>query len=211
MANLSEWFGGLAASPAAGPAAHAPDWLVLLDGGEPFREVLPFGEPAPEPPAAEEPVPDPHAEALAQAWADGEATGRAAAAAEAAERSERQRALRLTFHALDEVALGVLAEDLAATVLALVQGVFGEAAIDRAGLLARCHAAARRIGGAAENLALHLHPADIDLLGPEGLAGWRVVPDAAMARGALRIDSPDGAVADGPEEWRRAIEAAVRG
>jgi flagellar assembly protein FliH len=204
-----EWLGELAALPLADVSSEgAPDWLAVLGGPEPFREALPFGEPEPAP--VTPPAPDPHVEALKRARAEGEAAGRAAAAAEAADSAARQRALRLNFRSLDEAALAVLAEDLAATVMALAEGVLGEAAIDRAGLIARCHAAARRIGGAAEALALHLHPEDIDLIGPEALAGWRVVPDAGVTRGALRIEGPEGAVSDGPEEWRRAIAAAVR-
>ena len=217
MANSSEWIGALAgaALPAPAPATEEPGWLALLAPGGGFREALPFGAAEPEPSPPEEPAPDPQAEALAravaQARAEGEAAGHAAAQAEAAEHAARHRALRLTFHTLDEAALGVLAEDLAATVMTLAERVLGEAAVDRAGLLARCRAAAARIGGAADSLALHLHPDDIALLGPEGLAGWRVVPDPALTRGALRIESPEGAVSDGPEEWRRAIAAAVQG
>ena len=209
MANLSEWLGRIADAPFAGTG---PGWINLLEEGAGFREALPFGEPeVTVVPERSEPLPDPAVQAQARAFAEGEAAGRAAAEAEAAEHNARQRALRLNFRTLDEAATGLLAEDLAATVATLAKGVLGEAAIDRDGLLARCHAAARRIGGAAESLALHLHPEDIAMLGKDTLAGWRVVPDAALDRGSLRIEGPDGSVGDGIEEWRRAIAAAVRG
>lgn len=213
MANSSDWLGALAAPPLDQPPA-TPGWLALVGGHQPrFREALPFGEPDPPaaPPAPGGSAPDPLAEALARAFAEGEAAGRAAAMAEAAELGDRQRALRLGFRAFDTAALGALAEDLAATVMALADGVLGEAAIDRTGLFARCQAAAARIGGTAGAFALHLHPEDADLLGEEALSGWQVVPDAALERGSLRIEGPDGSVSDGPEEWRRAIAAAVRG
>lgn len=214
MANSSDWLGAL-----AGHEEAAPGWLALLDTGEAFREAVPYGAPeaeaeAPPPPpepAPEEPGPDPLAEALARAFAQGEAAGRAAASAEAEDRAKRQRAIRLAFRSLDEAAQTVLADDLAATVMALCDGALAGAAIDRDGLVARCHAAARRIGGAAEALALHLHPDDIALLGDDALAGWRVVPDPALERGAVLIEGADGSVSDGPAEWRRAIAAAVRG
>lgn len=214
MANLSEWLGRLAEAPFAGGAftEGAPGWIALLEEGAGFREALPFGEPeVAAPPERSEPLPNLAAQAGARAFADGEAAGRAAAQAEAAEHTARQRALRLNFRNLDEAALGLLAEDLAATVTALAQGVLGEAAIDCEGLLARCQAAARRIGGAANALALHLHPEDVAMLGEEALAGWRIVHDAGLDRGSLRIEGPDGSVGDGIEEWRRAIAAAVRG
>lgn len=221
---MSDWIERLA-EPAA-PAAQPPDWLARLgagegDGapaaGEAFREALPFGEPRPAPPPPppaplpEPPAVDPAAEAQARAYAEGEAAGRAAARAEAEARAARQRALRLAFRALDEAALGVLAEDLAATVIALCEAVLGKAALDPAGILARCEAAARRIGGASDALALHLHPEDIAVLGETALAGWRVVPDAGLERGTVLLEGPEGTAGDGPAEWRRAIAAAVRG
>lgn len=225
---MSDWIGRLAAADpfpeAEGEAPlAAPGWLALLgaeDAGDPaeaFREALPFAPPAPAPPPpapeplAVEPEPDPAATALARAYADGEAAGRAAAEAEGEARGARQRTLRLAFRTLDEAAMAVLAEDLAATVLALCEGVLGEAAFDVEALRARCRAAAQRIGGAAEGLALHLHPDDVALLGDDALPGWRIVPDHALARGAVLIEGPEGSVSDGPAEWRRAIAAAVRG
>jgi flagellar assembly protein FliH len=228
MANSSEWLGPLAGADvvtAPDTKAQPPAWLALLDTAGAFREAALFGDPAgaaglveqrPEAESESEPepepdAPDPLAEALALARAEGFAEGRAAAEAEGAARSGRQRALRLSFRALDEAALGVLAADLAATVAALCEGVLGEAARDPAGLLARCHEAARRIGGAAEALVLHLHPDDISLLEPGAFAGWRLAPDEALEPGSLMIEGPDGSVADGPAEWRRAIAAAVRG
>ncbi len=139
------------------------------------------------------------------------AAGRAAAEAEGEALGRHQLALRLSFHALDEAALAVLADDLAATVLSMCDGVLGEAARDPAGLRERCAAAASRIGGAADTLVLHLHPDDIAMIGEGALAAWRLAPDAGLERGSLRIESPDGTVTDGPAEWRRAIAAAVRG
>lgn len=213
MANLSEVLAG----EIAVPAPPAPGWLALLAEPEGFRAGAPFAPPppaapAPEPePAPAEPPGDPAAEALARAFAEGEAAGRAAAAAEAAAQAAHQRALRLAFHALDEAALGVLAEDLAATVIALCAQTLEPHAVDRDSLLARCRAAAARIGGAADALTLHLHPEDMALMGEGALAAWRLAPDAALERGSVVITGPDGAVSDGPAEWRRAIAAAVRG
>lgn len=209
----------------AAPDSAAPGWLALLDGAQRFTEALPFcgmapasladpaPEAAPEPEPAPEPAPapDPLEAALAAAFAEGQAAGRAAAEAEAEARAARQRALRLSFRALDEAALATLADDLVATVSALCEGVLGEAARDPDGLLARCHAAARRIGGAAEALSLHLHPDDIALIGAEALDGWRVVADGALEPGSLVIEGPDGSVCDGPAEWRRAIAEGLRG
>lgn len=224
---MSDWLEALTAEPRYPdlPEDTAPGWLALLaeDEGDsaPFREAsllrgdkaeapAPPPEPGPEP-EPDAPAPDPEAEALARAYADGVAAGRAAAAAEGEALAHRQRALRLNFRSLDEAALGVLADDLAATVQALCDSVMGEAPRDPAALRQRCEAAARRIGGAPGALVLHLHPEDIDLLEDGALAAMRVVPDGALERGSVVIEGPDGAIADGPAEWRRAIAAAVRG
>lgn len=224
MANSSDWLGALAAAPEPGvihEAASGPGWLALLAEGEEdgprFSEAALFGGPAPAvppppppPPEPEPAAPDPIAEARAHAYAEGLAAGRAAAEAAGEALRAHQRALRLTFRTLDEAALQVLAEDLAATVHTLCEGVLGEAALDPQGLRARCEAAARRIGGAAEALVLHLHPEDIALLDEGALGPMRLAPDASLERGSVVIEGPEGSVADGPAEWRRAIVAALR-
>jgi flagellar assembly protein FliH len=218
MANSSEWLGALGALTS--PERPEPGWLALLGEDAAFREVLPFGAPETPPPAqpiAEpepEPEPDPAPEAgdaLAQAYAEGEAAGRAAALADAARDAARQRSLRLAFRHLDEAARDVLAADLADTVIALCEGVLAGHATDRAALMTRCAVAARRIGGAASALRLHLHPSDIAALSPEALADWAVIADSALEPGGLMLEGPEGAVRDGPADWRRAIAAAVRG
>jgi flagellar assembly protein FliH len=213
MANSSEWLGALAA-----PEPVLPPWLMRLgEEDEPgFRSALPFGGPEPEapPPApapAPPPAPDFAPDPLALAYAEGEAAGRAAAEAGIEAQAAAQRSLRLAFRALDEAAMSVLADDLAATVLALCDQVLAECAVDREVLLARCHAAAARIGGAAEELVLHLHPDDIAMLGDGALGAWRLAPDTGLERGSVTVEGPDGAISDGPAEWRRAIAAALRG
>ena len=48
------------------------------------------------------------------------------------------------------------------------------------------------------------------VLGDAALAGMRLVPDPALEPGSLVIEGGEGAISDGPVEWRRAIAAAVR-
>lgn len=213
MANSSDWLAALADA-----GAPPPGWLALIGEAQDFRELLPGAAVAGEPPVpaampqpAPEPLADPAPDALAQAYADGEAAGRAAALAEAEHHAARQRALRLAFRNLDEAASAALAADLAETVIALCDSVLGAHATDREALIARCHAAAQRIGGAPAKLRLHLNPADIDSLGAQALDGWTVIADSTLEPGGLLLEGPEGAVRDGPEDWRRAIAAAVRG
>ena len=42
----------------------------------------------------------------------------------------------------------------------------------------------------------------------QGRADWQVVPDPALARGALRVEAANGGVEDGPAQWRAAITEA---
>ncbi len=223
MATSSDWLGALAAAPPAPPVATAaPRWFEALERPRGFRGGMPFGgdlalfgqplvsvpsEPVPE---AEVPAPDNLALAEARAFAEGEAAGRAAASAEAAREAVHARALRLNFRALDEAALGVLAEELAATVASLCGQVLGEYAADGAALAARCEAAAARLGGGWAGAVLHLHPDDLANLPQGALAGWEIASDPALERGALVIEGADGAVRDTPADWRRALAEALR-
>jgi len=56
---------------------------------------------------------------------------------------------------------------------------------------------------------LRLHPDDITLLGAQLPEGLDVLADPALERGALRIESANGGVEDGPAHWRRAITEAL--
>lgn len=214
MAISCDWLEALAQ-----PAMPAPlRWFDAVAADTGFRAGAPFvaqadpvKAPAPAPP------PDPaesESDALALAFAEGEAAGRAAALAEAEQSRQHAHALRLAFRALDETALGVLAEELAATVKALCTQVMGDYAMDADALAERCKAAATRLGGGWKDAVLHLHPDDATGLAGAGdggaLDGWQVACDLALERGSLVIEAPDGAVCDGPAEWRRALAEALR-
>ncbi len=209
MANSSERFDQLAA-----PERSQPQWIAALSGRDGFQPGSPFAS-APMATlvdsAPEASVEQPEQNALALAFAEGEAAGRAAAEAEAKAERDRQRDIRLTFRAFDQAALDSLASELSDTVIALCEQVLEASAVDREGLIERCQWAARRIGSGPGQSTLHLHPDDIAMLGKDALADWEVQADPAQLRGSLLLEGPDGAVRDGPAEWRRAIAEAVRG
>lgn len=140
----------------------------------------------------------------------GEAAGRAAALAQIAAEAERQRKLKLRFAELDAQAIECLARELARTVCALCEKLLGDFAHDPRALQRRCEEAAKRIGQSPRALALHLNPDDVDRLDRDFVDSWRIVADETIEAGGLRLEGPDGAIADGPAEWRRAIEKAVR-
>jgi len=209
MANSSEWIDHIESAERS-----QPDWIAALNAQEGFQPGSPFGATSIDQPVETMPKPqseDPPEDAIARTFAEGEASGRAAAEAEAQLVLGRQRELRLAFRAFDQAALDSLAAELADTVIALCGEVIGATTIDRENLVTRCEAAAARIGGAANDCALRLHPDDIALVNDAALNGLQLEPDASLERGSLLLEGADGTVRDGPAEWRRAIAEAVRG
>lgn len=153
--------------------------------------------------------PDAHEAALADAYERGLAEARAEADLHRAADSAARDGLALAFARLDAEAALALRQRLADTVAALCEQVIEPALIDRAALADRCDALATRLGESAEACALHLHPDDVPLLDPAMLERWAIRPDADLPRGTLRLEGPDGVLADGPEEWRRLIAGAL--
>lgn len=211
MANSSDW---IAQAGVAGPTA--PGWLAALDQRDGFSASSPFGVSdeavlaAPPENALSEPESAPAEDRIAQAFAEGEAAGRAAASAEAEAALASQRTLRLALRAFDQATLDAFASDLSDTVMALCSQVIAEHTIDSDALMERCRLAAKRIGDVARQCTLRLHPDDIALIDPTGLGDVAIEPDGSLERGSLVLDGPDGAVRDGPAEWRRAIAAALQ-
>jgi len=213
MANSSDWLAEL-----AGEDSFSPQWIAALEEPAIFRDHSPFAKEvwreqpeAPDQSASAVQEDKAATEAIENAFARGEAAGRAAVEAEMQIDAKRHTTLRLAFRALDEAARDALAADLAETVVYLCEGVIGQCAVDGTALLQRCQVAAERMGTAAQLFALHLHPEDIEIVGEEALSCWRVISDPSLERGAIVLEGPEGTVRDGPGEWRRAIAAAVRG
>lgn len=93
---------------------------------------------------------------------------------------------------------GTLSTMLSAAVVRLVGQIVGEVEIDPTMLQARCDAVAAMIDDGEAKSALHLHPDDVPLVDHAGL-GVKVVADAQMKRGCVRLDTADGWVEDGPD------------
>ena len=210
MATSSEWLAALATPP----VVQSPRWFEALGTPKGFCSETPFAgsvSAAPVSEAASNSVPElATPDALAEAEGRGFAAGQAAARAEAEQELAYARALKLHFRALDEAARAVLAEELAATVQTLCMQVLGDYALDGTALVARCEAAAARLGGGWAGAVLMLHPDDAAGLPDGALAGWHIATDPALSRGALVIEGPDGAVRDTPAEWQRALAEVLR-
>ena len=55
-----------------------------------------------------------------------------------------------------------------------------------------------------------IHPDDLALVHAHLPTGLVVEADPSVERGALRIETPDGGVEDGPSQWRRILAEAFR-
>jgi flagellar assembly protein FliH len=206
-------FGGPAPAPvpdaAATPAPHS--WLGALaarpGGFAPDVRFLPVVPAA----AAEEPVAEPlyDKSEVDAAYTRGMAAGRAAVEAEFAARDQARTGLSLSLARLDEALGEQLADRLAQTVMGLCQAAMAPYAIDPAMLQRRCIAAAGVVGEGIIDASLRLHPDDIDLLDRGFASTWHIEPDGALERGTLVFDMAEGAVEDGPAQWRAALAEAL--
>lgn len=147
---------------------------------------------------APEPEVDPVEEARMEAFAQGFDEGcRVTGEAMDADTTARHR-LAEAMELLTPAPSGMLSTMLSATVVRLVEQIVGEVEIDIERLLQRCDAVAAFIDDNDAKSALHLHPEDIALVEGENIA-VRLVPDAAMHRGCVRLETADGWVEDGPD------------
>ncbi len=174
-----------------------------------FCAGSPVDAPPQPPPGPAQPPHDP----LALAWADGHALGLAEGRAEAEARMRADalaaEGLTLSFARLDRALEEELRLRLRDTVAALCEAAILPLALDEEALARRVEAAVAMLARADDDRVLRLHPDDIALIAPRLSRDWQVVPDPALERGALRVETASGGVEDGPATWRRAIAEAL--
>ncbi|MGE4321575.1 MAG: FliH/SctL family protein [Sphingobium sp.] len=112
--------------------------------------------------------------------------------------AQARRQLAETLELLAPAPSGMLSTMLSATVVRLVEQIVGEVEIDAERLLQRCQSVAAFIEDAQADGALHLHPDDVALVEGQAIA-VRLVADAGMKRGCVRLETADGWVEDGPD------------
>ena len=145
-----------------------------------------------------EPEADPLEEARLEAFTMGFDEGCRVTAQTHADASEAHERLTQALEMLSPAPSGMLSTMLSATVVRLVEQIVGEVEIDIERLVQRCDTVAAFIEDNQGKSALHLHPDDIALL--EGVSiGVSLVPDKALHRGCVRLETADGWVEDGPD------------
>ena len=165
-----------------------------------FGQTAAPGEPAQD---------DLHARGWDEGYAAGCAETRAAAEQLAADQAAGQSRIELTLAELDAEQQELLRQRLFGAVEVLCEASLAPLLLDREALAARVERAAAMLARADDERVLRLNPVDLALVGERLPAGLAVQPDPALERGALRLESANGGVEDGPAHWRRAIAEAV--
>ena len=148
-----------------------------------------------------------------RAWDEGHAAGctqtQHAADALAADQAAARGKLELTLARLDIQQQELLRQRLFTAIEVLCAASLAPLQLDRDALAARVERAAAMLARADDERVLRLNPADIELVGDALPRGLEVRPDPALERGALRLETANGGVEDGPAHWRRAIAEAL--
>lgn len=150
-------------------------------------------------------APDAAERAYSAGYEDGQLSARADFDAQLkAERAQRA-AIELAFARFDAESERQLRDGMLATVHALCEEAILPLALDTEGLVRRVEAAAAMFQRKHDQRIIHIHPDDLELVRDSVSGELELVPDASVERGGLRVETEDGGVEDGPQQWRRAL------
>lgn len=180
----------------------------LFEPGKGFSRDIRFASLEPVDMSAERPD-DPIARAYAEGYAKGAEEAGAQARFEAAQDMAARGKIEAAFEKLAEADTLRLEERLRETILVLCDQAVAPLAIDPEGLSVRIQKALAMLRRAEDERVLRLHPQDLALVNGHLPSGIKVEPDAALERGEIRVETADGGVEDGPQQWRRILAEAL--
>jgi len=151
---------------------------------------------------------DPVALAFAEGFALASEQVRAELEAERNADAAAREAMSLSLTRLDAEMAETLRERLTDTVMALCEATLVPYALDEKVLARRIERAVAMFSRAEDERVIRLNPEDLALLTDHLREEWTVLPDPALERGALRVETQSGGVEDGPAQWRRALAEA---
>jgi len=193
----------------AQPAARESERATLAALGarsSGFARDIRFGLAIVEPEAPFDAVTD----AFARGYAQGAEEGANAAHTQIATEDAARHRIETALARMDAAETEAFAARLKDTALALCQAVLGEAAIAPANLAARVETAAALFNRATDERVIRMHPEDLALVHGRLPETWHCEPDPTAERGAVRIETANGGVEDGPAQWRAALDEALR-
>ncbi|EGD59431.1 hypothetical protein Y88_1586 [Novosphingobium nitrogenifigens DSM 19370] len=198
---MSEGFARLSlAALSARNSRFAPDARFLANVAQMVEPAVPV----------EEAEPDPVADAYARGYAEGAEAGQSSARAEAAAADAARHRIETALSRMDAQMLDAFGARLRETVLALCESVLGDAAVSPNSLAARVETAASMFTRADDERVIRLHPEDLALIHARLPEDWHCEPDSTLERGSIRVETAQGGVEDGPIQWRRMLEEALR-
>lgn len=156
-------------------------------------------------PAPVEAQPDAAERAYSAGYDDGQISARADCEAQMAAERAARGSIELAFARFDADSARQLREGLIATVHALCEDAVLPFAIDPEGLARRVDAAAAMFQRKHDQRVIRIHPEDLELVRDSVAPDLELLADASVERGGLRVETEDGGVEDGPQQWRRAL------
>ena len=178
-------------------------YAALGKRGSFSRDTRYTAPPADAVPAA--PTEDAAEQAYRAGYEDGQISTRAECEAQLqAERAARS-AIETAFARFDAESGRHLRERLLETVHALCEEAVLPLALDAEGLARRVEAAASMLQRKHDQRIIHINPDDLELVRDSVAGDLELLPDASVERGGLRVETDDGGVEDGPQQWRRAL------
>ncbi len=155
------------------------------------------------------PVPvDDAEEAYRSGFEEGQISAKADAEAKFARERAERATIELAFARFDMESAQALRGSLRATVHALCDEAVMPLALDSEALASRIELAAAMLQRKHDQRIIHIHPEDLALVRDNVPPELELLSDATIERGGLRVETDDGGVEDGPQQWRRAIAEA---
>lgn len=153
-------------------------------------------------------------EALRQAWEAGFESGVAMERRLTRETSSQDRELLMQMRdeikQINDDGVKMLENRLREAVLALCRQAIDDISIAPDRLAARIQAAVKQLVSSHNEKVIEVSPGDLDALRATLPAEWKLVANADLPRGAIRVATPEGGIEDGPDQWKQALEEAIR-
>jgi flagellar assembly protein FliH len=153
-------------------------------------------------------------DALRRAWEAGFESGVAMERRLTRETSSQDRELlgqmRDEIKLINDDSVKMLENRLRETVLALCRRAIDDYSVSSERLTARIQAAVKQLASGHNEKTIEVNPGDLEMLRSAAPSEWTLVANAELARGAIRVATPEGGVEDGPDQWKQALEEAIR-
>lgn len=206
---------------ARGETARPADMAALAQAALQLQAAAAHSEPAPPATTAGEPASragDPGSaspeDPLRQAWEAGFESGiamerRLSREANAADRELLEK-LRDEIRLINGDGQQMLESRIREAVLALCRQAIDDHSLSPERLATRVETAVKMLAATHNEKTIEVSQSDFDLLRGTLPEEWKLIAIPELSRGTVRVVTPEGGVEDGPEQWKLALEEAIR-